>query len=126
MNGSGYQVVKNKRKDVKIVTDGYSFEEHLDEGITYSNKGATGAIEVVLPDAIVGREIGILVETAESFKFVSRADSLLPTAENDGTTLAAAKILSAEVVGSNLRLGCVVANSWMVIDMNGAWIDDES
>jgi hypothetical protein len=120
MRTSGYDAGKNKNVQVKVITDDYTFDEYTDGGYAFSNKGATSAIEMMIPAAKPGRKFTAYVDTACPFRLQPQSGEYiaLPSTGAYGT---ADKYISADAAGEQVTLICRETGKWAAKDYTGTW-----
>lgn len=80
---------------------------HLDDDKTFHNQGATGLITLILPQAVPGHRVSILVATAQ---FITVSPNEVGPDTIRGK--AAGATVSSNTVGNYIRLECVIAGFW--------------
>jgi len=88
-------------------------------GFAFNNYGATGAITLNLPSAVVGMNIAVQLAAAQDVDInPADADRIM------GLTNAAGDAISSDAtIGSFILLQCFYAGTWQVIASNGTWTD---
>ena len=120
----GYQAGRNRRKDVLIVIADYNVNPLADIGVGFSNYGASGAVEVALGPAVVGRRHTFLVETAQVLRPTIESDEkmTIPGAAGAAGTLGATgKGIQADAAGESVTVVCNVNKIWAVEESKGTW-----
>lgn len=90
----------------------------FDNGHTYTNTGATGAVTLTLPPAEVGLKYHFRVTAAQELRL---DPSGTETVAINGTQQAAGLYISADAVGAACTLECVVAGQWEQFNAIGTW-----
>jgi hypothetical protein len=116
---NGYYESKAKRKQKKIKTSDYTLQDHIDEAVMFSNKGADEAVQLNLLPAVPGRRVSLLVEAACPFRAHPNGGDAVST--SDGVLLTAGKYVGSNVVGERLDLRCDVACEWVADNAVGTW-----
>ena len=84
-------------------------------GSVVHNHGATGSAQAQLPPAIAPLEFEFTVLTAEAFGPQTVGSDLIVSDVFSGASLTCA------VIGSNLKLRCIINGQWIVAYATGAW-----
>jgi hypothetical protein len=84
----------------------------------FTNEGAGGDIDLVLPTAIAGLEFTGYVQEANELKFTAGSGD---TIRNAGLESAAAGNIRASTVGNVVTLVCINATEWIVKSIIGTW-----
>jgi hypothetical protein len=92
---------------------------YFDNGHTYTNEGAGGAVTMTLPPAILGFEYSFVLAVAQEFRL--DPDGTETVALANGTQQAAGKYITANAVGERCTLRCVVAGQWEHYNSLGTW-----
>lgn len=84
-----------------------------------SNAGASAPVTYALPPAQPGMSVAAIVQAAFALRLDPNLNETvaLPT----GVQQAAGKYIQNAVVGSTIRLVCLVAGRWDVVSSNGTW-----
>lgn len=112
---SGYVLVSST---TSFTGTGSMSTSHLWGGV-HNNTGATGAIELEIPSAVVGMEFTF-------FTTVNSPVSLDPDGSDiilNHTNTAGDKITSAAVSGAWITLRAISTSAWAPISVSGAWTD---
>lgn len=88
---------------------------NADMGALWTNKAASGAIDLTLPPASAGLHVWFAVVNAFALNIVCNADDEI---DDDGAT--GTEMLSS-TVGSIFHLICVDTGTWVVDSKNGTW-----
>lgn len=111
-NGRGLRTVEAKTANYTVVTP-------ADNGKTFTNAGAAGAITFALPAATVGQWYRFVVKAAQELRIDPNGTETisLPT----GVQQAAGKYIGADAVGERISVECVVAGVWETSEAVGTW-----
>ncbi len=103
LNGRGSLTVEAKTANYTVVAG-------VDNGKTFTNEGASGAITVALPAATVGQRYDFVVMAAQELRIDPNGSETvsLPT----GVQQAAGKYITADAAGEFIKLICVKAGQW--------------
>lgn len=115
----GERALKNMRTDVKIVTANYTFQQHLDEGVTFSNKGAAGTVIVTLGKAKIGAKQRFIVETAEALQIDPATGEKVSL--HTGVLQVANANIDCSTVGAKIEFECVKTGEWRCTNSVGTW-----
>lgn len=119
---NAYGAFKRKRTDIKIKTADYTLQDHIDDGSTFSNKGATGPVELQLPAAIPGNSATLVIDTACPFRAQPATGEQVSASA--GTLLVADKYVTCSTVGARISLVCENAGEWKAEDPVGSWVSE--
>lgn len=117
---SGYEAMKNQRKDTKIVVANYTEDPLIDNGNTYSNKGASKAVIVTLAPALVGAKRSFVVEATQDLQIRPNGTEMICL--TTGAVQAAGVGIQADLIGESLELECVEVGKWFVKNYIGDWV----
>lgn len=92
-------------------------------GTYHTNVGASGAITFVLPAATVGLRYGFGVGAAQELR-VDPNGSETMSLPSSGVPGAAGKYLTADAIGENLEVVCLIAGNWSVKSYTGTWTSE--
>ncbi len=112
VNGRGLRTVEAKTANYTVVTPN-------DNGKTFTNDGAAGAITFALPAATPGQWYRSVVKAAQALRIDPNGTETisLPT----GVQQAAGKYISADAVGERISVECVKAGVWETSEAVGTW-----
>lgn len=91
-----------------------------ESGSVHTNLGASGAIAIVLPAAVVGLEFFFRVAVAQQLQIDPNGSETISLPSN-GVPGAAGKYLVADAIGETVHLMCCTAGSWSVMGFTGTW-----
>lgn len=91
-----------------------------ESGSVHTNAGASGAIVIALPAAVVGLEYFFGVRAAQELRIDPNGTETI-SLPSTGVPGAAGKYLTADAVGETVHLMCVAAGSWAVMGFTGTW-----
>lgn len=91
-----------------------------ENGTAHTNTGATGAVVIALPAAVVGLHYYFGVGAAFELRLDPNGTETI-SLPSTGVPGAAGKYLSADAVGESVRLVCVKAGNWTVYGYTGTW-----
>lgn len=117
---NGYYIGKQQRTDVLIKTANYALQEHKDECVGVSNKGASGAITFSLLPAIPGRRVIADVDAAQELRLDPNGTETIAL-PSTGAQGAAGKYLTANAIGERVELYCEEARKWKCRNFIGTW-----
>lgn len=91
-----------------------------ENGCGFTNLGASGAITLTLPPAVVGLHYYFSVEVAQELR-IDPSGSETISLPSDGVPGAAGKYLTANAIGETVHLVCAKAGSWRAFAAHGTW-----
>ncbi len=91
-----------------------------DTGTGFTSVGATGAIVLTLPAALVGMHYYFRVGAAYELRIDPNGTETISLPSN-GVPGAAGKYLAADAVGETVHLVCATAGTWSVFGYTGTW-----
>jgi hypothetical protein len=111
LNGRAERTVEAKTANYTVTT--------ADNGKTFTNDGAAGAITFALPAAVVGLWFRFVVKAAQELRIDPNGTQTisLPT----GVQQAAGKYIGADAVGERISIECVKAGVWETHEAVGTW-----
>jgi hypothetical protein len=92
----------------------------LENGTCHTNKGASGAITLVLPPATVGLNFFFYVGAAQELRIDPSGTETI-SLPSSGVAGAAGKYLGADAIGETVRLVCCETGTWAVFGYTGTW-----
>lgn len=113
LNGRAMRGVEPKTANYTIVRD-------VDNGKTFTNEGASGAITFALPAATVGQWYRFCVKAAQELRVDPNGTELM-SLPSSGAKQAAGAYLTANADGENLEITCVKAGEWESTFYTGTW-----
>lgn len=112
LSGRGLRTVSPK-------TANYTVVANVDNGVTFTNEGATGAITFALPAATVGQWFVFVVKAAQELRIDPNGTQTI--ALDTGVQQAAGKYITANAIGERIGVECVKAGEWETFDPVGTW-----
>lgn len=111
LNGRGLRTVEAKTANTTLTAN--------DNGKTFTNAGASGAITFALPAATPGMWYRFVVKAAQELRIDPNGNETisLPT----GVQQAAGKYIGADAVGERISVECVTAGVWETSESVGTW-----
>lgn len=105
--------------DVRIVekTSGATLVAN-DSKTNFTNEGAGGAIDLVLPSAVAGLTFTGLIQVAQELKFTAASAD---TIRNAASVSASAGNIRSSTVGNVVTLVCINTTEWLVTGIIGSW-----
>lgn len=91
-----------------------------ESGSVHTNAGASGAVVLTLPAAVVGLEFFFGVRVAQQLR-IDPSGSETISLPSTGVPGAAGKYLVADAIGETVHLLCVAAGTWAVMGYTGTW-----
>jgi hypothetical protein len=112
LSGRGY-------RDVTVKTANYTVTAN-DNGLTFTNAGATGAIAFALPAATVGLWYRFKVKAAQELRIDPNGTETIAL-PSSGAQQAAGAYIVADAAGEGVEIQCVAAGAWEVNWYTGTW-----
>jgi hypothetical protein len=112
LNGKAIRAVEPK-------TANYTVVANTDNGKTFTNQGASGAITFALPPATVGQWFRFVVKAAQELRIDPNGTETV--ALPSGVQQAAGKYIGADAIGERITLECVKAGEWDSTEGVGTW-----
>jgi hypothetical protein len=112
INGRALRTVEAKTADYTVVAG-------VDNGKTFTNTAAGGAITFALPAATVGQWYRFVVKAAQELRIDPNGTETisLPT----GVQQAAGAYITANAIGERITVECVKAGEWDTTEDVGTW-----
>lgn len=112
VNGRGLRSVEAK-------TAAYTVVAGVDNGKTFTNAGAAGAVTFSLPPATVGQWFRFVVKATQELRIDPNGTETisLPT----GVQQAAGAYIVADAIGERVSVECVKAGEWETSEAVGTW-----
>ncbi len=110
VNGHGRRAVAVKTADYTVVAD-------TDNGKTFTNEGATGAITFALPASTVGQWYRFVAKAAQEIRI--DPNGVQTIALDTGVQQAAGKYITFDAIGERVTVECVKAGVWETCDPVG-------
>lgn len=106
-------------RGVEVKTANYTVLTPTDNGKTFTNEGAAGAITFALPASTVGQWYRFVVKAAQELRIDPNGTETisLPT----GVQQAAGKYIGADAIGERISVECVKAGVWETSEDVGTW-----
>lgn len=105
---------------VEVKTANYTVVKDTDNGKTFSNEGASGAITFAMPAATVGQRYRFSVQAAQELRIDPNGTETI-SLPSDGVPSAAGAYITANAIGETVDIQCVKAGSWQVFAAVGTW-----
>lgn len=105
-------------ESVKVKTANYTVVAGQDQGVTFSNSGAAGEVNLTLPAATAGQRYRMVVATAQNFRVTAGAGD---TIRDAATVTAAAGNAVNGTIGGVLEFTAIDGDQWIVTTSNGTW-----
>jgi hypothetical protein len=107
------------RRSVEAKTADYTVAADVDNGKTFTNTAAGGAITFALPAATVGQWYRFVVKAAQQLRIDPNGTETisLPT----GVQQAAGAYIVADAIGERITVECVKAGEWDTTEDVGTW-----
>ena len=113
VNGMGLRTTAAK-------TANYTVVANVDNGKSFTNEGAGGAITFALPPATVGQWYRFRLKAAQELRIDPNGTETMALPA-DGVIQAAGAYLTANAVGECLEIECVKAGTWESVAYTGTW-----
>lgn len=113
LNGAGSARVEVKTADYTVVAG-------VDNGKTFSTKGATGTVVFALPAATVGQRYGFYVGATQELRIDPNASEVMQL-PSSGANQTGGAYLTANAIGEVLTIACYEAGVWSTVAYNGTW-----
>ena len=104
---------------VEAKTAAYTVVATTDNGKTFTNQGASGAIKFSLPAATVGQWFRFVVKAAQELQIDPNGTETI--ALPSGVQQAAGKYIGADAIGERITVECVKAGEWDTTEGVGTW-----
>lgn len=112
LDGMGLRSVTAKTANYTVVAD-------VDNGKTFTNEGAGGAITFALPAATVGQWFRFVVKAAQELRIDPNGTETISLAS--GVQQAAGAYITANAIGERITVECVKAGEWDTTEDVGTW-----
>jgi hypothetical protein len=106
-------------RGVEVKTANYTVVANTDNGKTFTNEGAAGAITFALPAATVGQWYRFVVKAAQELRIDPNGTETISLAS--GVQQAAGAYITANAVGERISIECVKAGEWETTEDVGTW-----
>lgn len=113
LNGRQLVPVENKTANYTVVAG-------TDNGKTFTNAGASGAITFALPAATAGQWYRFAVGAAQELRIDPNGTETIAL-PSTGAQSAAGKYIVADAAGEFVEIFCAVAGDWNVASYIGTW-----
>jgi hypothetical protein len=107
------------RRTVEAKTANYTVVADTDNGKTFTNEAAAGAITFALPAATVGQWFRFVVKAAQELRIDPNGTETI--ALDTGVQQAAGAYITANAIGERISVECVKAGEWETSDPVGTW-----
>lgn len=107
-------------RTVAVKTANYTVVANTDNGKTFTNEGASGAIVFALPAATVGQWYRFKVMAAQELRIDPNGTETIAL-PSTGAQSAAGKYISADAAGEGVEIECVKAGQWVANHYIGTW-----
>lgn len=111
LNGRGFRAVSAKTAAYTVLT--------TDNGGTFTNTAASGAVTFSLPAATVGQWYRFVVKAAQELRIDPNGTETISLPS--GVQQAAGKYISADAIGERITVECVKAGEWDTTEGVGTW-----
>lgn len=108
------------RGSVEAKTADYTVVTPHDNGKTFTNEGASGAVTFSLPAATVGQWYRFTVMAAQELRIDPNGTETIAL-PSTGAQSAAGKYIGADAAGEGVEIECVKAGQWQVRSYIGTW-----
>lgn len=105
---------------VEAKTAAYTIVADQDNGKTFTNEGASGAVTFSLPAATVGQWYQFVVKVAQELRVDPNGTETM-SLPSTGVKQSAGAYLTANADGESLRIQCVKAGEWESVYYTGTW-----
>lgn len=113
LNGMGLRTTEAK-------TANYTVVANTDNGKTFTNTGASGAVTFALPAATVGQWYRFTLGAAQELRIDPNGTETIAL-PSTGAQSAAGKYIVADAAGEGVEIECVAAGAWAVRAYIGTW-----
>lgn len=110
LNGQGIRAVEVK-------TANYTVVANTDNGKTFTNEGASGAVTFALPAATVGQWYRFVAKAAQEIRIDPNGTQTI--ALDTGVQQAAGAYITFNAIGERVSIECVKAGEWETYDPVG-------
>lgn len=110
LNGMGIRTVEAK-------TANYTVVANVDNGKTFTNEGASGAVTFALPAATVGQWYRFVAKAAQEIRLDPNGTETI--ALDTGVQQAAGAYITFNAIGERVSIECVKAGEWETYDAVG-------
>ena len=107
------------RRAVEAKTADYTVAAGTDNGKTFTNTAAGGAVTFALPPATVGQWYRFVVKAAQELRIDPNGTETI--ALDTGVQQAAGAYITANAIGERISIECVKAGEWDTSDPVGTW-----
>lgn len=108
------------RRTVEAKIAAYTVVEGTDNGKTFTNDGASGAVTFSLPAATVGQWYRFKLKAAQELRIDPNGTETIAL-PSTGAQSAAGKYITADAAGEGCEIECVKAGAWEVNYYTGTW-----
>lgn len=107
------------KRTVAAKTASYTVVAKTDNGKTFTNTAAAGAITFALPAATLGQWYDFVVKAAQELRIDPNGTETISLAS--GVQQAAGKYITADAIGERISVECVKAGEWDTAKAVGTW-----
>jgi hypothetical protein len=108
------------KRAVEAKTANYTVVDDTDNGKTFTNEGASGAVTFALPAATVGQWYRFKVKVAQELRIDPNGTQTIALPSTGAQSSAGAYIV-ADAIGEGCEIECVKAGVWEVNSYTGTW-----
>lgn len=101
-------------------TANFTLTEAADQATWHTNVGASGAITASLPVATVGLRFGFAVGAAQELRIDPNGTETI-SLPSTGVPSAAGAYITADAIGEQVQIACLIAGNWSVLSYSGTW-----
>jgi hypothetical protein len=112
-------MMEDKSGVVLVKAANYTVELR-DLGKIIVSTGATGAITLSLPAAVVGYELRVRVDAAQEVRLDPNGTEVM-CLPSTGAVQAAGKYITADAIGEGVHIRCTETGQWDVVSYIGTW-----
>lgn len=107
------------KRTVAVKTANYTVVAKTDNGKTFANTAAAGAVTFALPAAMLGQWYRFVVKAAQELRVDPNGTETISLPS--GVQQAAGKYISADAIGERITVECVKAGEWDTTEGVGTW-----
>lgn len=109
-----------EKRAVEIKTANYTVVADTDNGESFSNEGASGAVTFALPAATVGQWYRFYVLAAQELRIDPNGTETIGL-PSTGVQQSAGAYIVADAAGESVEIQCVKAGQWQINRYIGTW-----
>ena len=106
-------------RTVEVKTAAYTVVANTDNGKTFTNEGASGAVTFSLPAATVGQWYRFVAKAAQEIRLDPNGTETI--ALDTGVQQAAGAYITFNAIGERITIECVKAGEWESRYYTGTW-----